>query len=662
MAETNSKKILSLIRELRDLIKNAQEQWNIPVKSPGTTGDRSKEAVAIANVVHPLGPINVVGLSKEFSQKIESISSLIASYQRTTVQEIAQITGMDPMVKKYLSYLKDESKNLNSLSEVQENIKICKNLALDACQNTFKFVIQQTTDVSKKLGFRINTDIEGTLSMWGSIIVMDINFDEAANKIIKVTINIASESHQNDKDDLVDNLLTQQLSDFKNFKLFQKNLQALATLDTLSKINHPLDCFLCIKCIANDIKSIYDKEFSASGGDIPKIMTDGHGIPLFHVERVGPSIAYWAPRSRILEMDWDVVKYVMEKGENHNYMRNFHRLWITMEETRSAQVFLPPERNHYLIDEDDDEFELMQRYDIVPDDITFLLLPTPLKFLQPKENSIGSTFVQFVSWLEPPVYAVDTIAKAIGSLSGFFFSSGSEKRDPQSLSLEQLLIEDVISSVKSSSSDRGTSSEIRWEKKFDDSPYVQVYSYDTKSHTDAKKIERIPFIHPYQIFSSFKFLRRQLVFNTLFQSCFNSSTYKPFSKSQNTSAEATIFEESQPTDIQVHVQIIDPPNSLSVTFQVPEIVASVSLQITILEDSRLYVLPQILGERNDNRVITDELLTRVLQICQDVPMLVRWTLKSLLNNARIKTTEDEIMKLDGFFTLDQTENYATLFP
>jgi hypothetical protein len=49
-------------------------------------------------------------------------------------------------------------------------------------------------------------------------------------------------------------------------------------------------------------------------GDVPKILTEGHGIPLFHVERVGPSIAYWAPKHRIMEIDWNVIKDIIIQG------------------------------------------------------------------------------------------------------------------------------------------------------------------------------------------------------------------------------------------------------------------------------------------------------------------------------------------------------------
>lgn len=50
----------------------------------------------------------------------------------------------------------------------------------------------------------------------------------------------------------------------------------------------------------------------------------------------------------------------------------------------------------------------------------FSLLQTPLKFLHPKEDStiFPSALIEFVVWLDPPVYVSDNIARQIGSFSG----------------------------------------------------------------------------------------------------------------------------------------------------------------------------------------------------------------------------------------------------
>ncbi|CAG8799965.1 18289_t:CDS:2, partial [Gigaspora rosea] len=236
---------------------------------------------------------------------------------------------------------------------------------------------------------------------------------------------------------------------------------------------------------------------SALAGDIQKMLTDGHGIPLFHVERVGPSIAYWAPKFRIHETDWNNVKNIIAKGDSCESLGSFYQLWIMMEESRSRNTFLPIERNHYLIEENDDEYELLQSYDFMPQDLTFPLLPTPLKVLQqPKDGSQTSANIQFVLWLFPPVYVTDTVAKEIEDLAGFF-GSRIMTDDPKSLSLEQLLISDIVPPAKMT---RGSAMDVSWEKKFEDSPYIQMYTLDMK-HTNAKKIERFPFIYPFQIFS-----------------------------------------------------------------------------------------------------------------------------------------------------------------
>ncbi|CAG8432691.1 5673_t:CDS:2 [Diversispora eburnea] len=321
----DSKKILTLVRELRELIKNAQVQWGIPIKKPALTSDKSQ--ILVANAVHPLGPVDI-GLHTEFSRKIEAIRSILTHFRTTTLQEFSQtnVSGTEQLVKKYFSLLKDESNQMILLSEVQENIKICKSLVLDACENnpeTFKFLIPQIINFGKQLGLRIydNIKLHGTsFTMIGPRIVFDI-----------------------------DNLLSQQLSDFKKFELFKKNLKVLVTLDNLSKTNvhSSVDCFLCMKCITNDIKLIYEREYSASENDITKILLDGHGIPSFNMEKVGPSIAYWAPRYRIIETDWNLVR--------DEFMGK---------ESRSIQMFLPPERNQYLLNENDDEFELLQRLEL----------------------------------------------------------------------------------------------------------------------------------------------------------------------------------------------------------------------------------------------------------------------------------------------------------
>ena len=53
MTETEAKSIHTLVRELRSIVKNAQEQWglNFP-KGQGDKGDKSQTNIAIANGIY----------------------------------------------------------------------------------------------------------------------------------------------------------------------------------------------------------------------------------------------------------------------------------------------------------------------------------------------------------------------------------------------------------------------------------------------------------------------------------------------------------------------------------------------------------------------------------------------------------------------------------
>lgn len=46
----------------------------------------------------------------------------------------------------------------------------------------------------------------------------------------------------------------------------------------------------------------------------------------------------------------------------HESFRSLHRMWISMEKSRTPHLFLPPGRNQYLLnDELENEIELMEK-------------------------------------------------------------------------------------------------------------------------------------------------------------------------------------------------------------------------------------------------------------------------------------------------------------
>ncbi|CAG8619343.1 195_t:CDS:10 [Funneliformis mosseae] len=623
MTETDSKSIHSLVRDLQSLVKNAQEQWKINFPRQGQA-DQPQTNIAVPNVVHPLGPVNLSELPTEISQKIAVMRDIITKFKNNTLSGVPQLQhGTESLLKNHINQLKEETERLESLSEVRDNIKICKSLALDACQDNataFKFIIKQTESFGKQLGLQIIYDIEkhgidSTLSMSGSIIVLD------------------------------------------------KNLETLATLDMISKSNTPVDCFLCIKCISNDLKAIYEKESDITIGDIPKILTEGHGIPLFHFERVGPSIAYWAPKYRIIEIDWNIVKDIINQGGTHGSFRYLNRMWITMEKSRDNRVFLPSDRSQYLLDITNEEIDLnyiMQN--------PFSLFPngTQLKFLDPtKVASAPVAPIEFVAWLDPPVYVSDNVARAIGNLAGvavrgFFISSAFQKKDPQALSLEQLLIEGIIPPVNQSSSAQASKIVHQWEK---------IFSSDNMCNTNARRIDRIPFSHPSQLPGFIKTLRQQLIFNTLYQSCFNSSTYKQITITKKSKYDHDLKENSLDIEAKVHVKVQtdNPPNGLTLSIQLPQKMAksqtTIHLHITILLPySQIYVVSHITGFGDISIYnLNDENLSRVLSMCQDIPMTINWILKNLSKpEEKMMIDEVEVSDFDNGFKRGFTKNASKI--
>lgn len=48
--------------------------------------------------------------------------------------------------------------------------------------------------------------------------------------------------------------------------------------------------------------------------DFPTVLTAGHGVPLLHGVHPGLSLAYWAPRGVMADMDWEELRGFLERG------------------------------------------------------------------------------------------------------------------------------------------------------------------------------------------------------------------------------------------------------------------------------------------------------------------------------------------------------------
>jgi hypothetical protein len=72
-------------------------------------------------------------------------------------------------------------------------------------------------------------------------------------------VTYVSDTLQNDQDDRVDLMLTENLQN-RQFELFKRNLGSLALLDQLNVKYNPVDFFSIIKNLLNDLKTICNKE------------------------------------------------------------------------------------------------------------------------------------------------------------------------------------------------------------------------------------------------------------------------------------------------------------------------------------------------------------------------------------------------------------------
>ncbi|RIA89308.1 hypothetical protein C1645_204146 [Glomus cerebriforme] len=172
---------------------------------------------------------------------------------------------------------------------------------------------------------------------------------------------------------------------------------------------------------------------------------------------------------------------------------------------------------------------------------------------------------------------------------------------------------------------------------------------------DARRIDRIPFSTLVQIYEFIKILRQQLVFNALYQSCFNSSNYKQItitkpSKHDYGMEDTNLDAEEAEAKIQIKVQTDNPPNGLSLSIQLPPKMISpqitIHLNINILQED-YYVISQITGFGNISK-LDDQELTRILQTYRDIPMLINHLLNNLLNPPNV-----EGMKLEEIQPLEE---------
>lgn len=164
-----------------------------------------------------------------------------------------------------------------------------------------------------------------------------------------------------------------------------------------------------------------------------------------HAVLPGPSVAYWAPKSELLDVSWSALATAIEQGANEKVKIPFHRISITMEEsTASASGYLPADRAGFLLSEEETQTLSGLSYGSIMNDQgsvgTSTILQQPLRWVVPTSDStIEATYVAV---LHPPVVVSEDLAKQLAALSnqaGFNTTMGLN-RDQGYLSLQELLV------------------------------------------------------------------------------------------------------------------------------------------------------------------------------------------------------------------------------
>ncbi|KAF9573629.1 hypothetical protein EC968_008266 [Mortierella alpina] len=659
---TDSTTVREHLRELQTLVQDSLRQWNL------ATDTASAAALAgqsnpnrLIHELHPLGPVQVGTLQRDFKEKIAAIRAICLSFAQGPLHQ--SLNGGDSsnlqQFKKYAALLKDETQLEEALSSVKLSMTQCQNTLRAASQdgNIKKdHLINTIRDMSTKLGLECYLETGSrpnnllpvsTLTIGGNVIVVDVRPSQGLFELfapVKIDRLLAHnlrckcgkllQTKETDKPSDVN--LTHLADCSRDFDAFSKNLKALATLDSFTKKYPNIDFFHNIRAMDLDFKELFKREMSLTGGDLQRVFREGHGLPMTHAVLPGPSVAYWASKADLLDVSWDALSAAIEQGANEKVKVPFHRISIIMEEsTQSACGYLPTERSGFLLSQEETSNLSSVPYGSIMNDQGSVsgttVLQQPLRWIVPNtESSVEATYVAV---LHPPVVVAEEVAKQLAALSNQagLSSTMGYHRDPGYLSLQELLINQNIEQTQ-------------WEIVLDQEAGAirQLFSFD-RTKNEARLLHRIPFTHISQI------LRQQLSFNTLFQSCFKETAGvdATWHRTAGVAVSRPGLNEDAALEVSIVVQTPQPPNMILVSFMNPYTESHMVLEILIdagtgLPTARLVITAQTPGSigvgadmaqggRQDAVfAVESEKLTRVLQTCDNIPILVRWVLKRSL--------------------------------
>ncbi|KAF9362746.1 hypothetical protein BGX34_005574 [Mortierella sp. NVP85] len=627
---TNATTVQQHLRELQTLVQDSLKHWNLATDS----------TAASALAANP-GRLTNGTLQRDYKEKIAAIRAICLSFAQGPLHQSLNSgdSSSAPAFRKYSSLLKEENTLDEALYSVKSSLKQCQKTISAASQDGIvksDHLINTIRDMATELGLECYLDTGSrpesvlpvsTLTIGGNVIVIDIDID-GVGAILRVKVSYASEIHQDERIDrlLAHNLqckcskLLQKLPErgqakegklahlpdcSRDFDAFSKNLKALATLDSFSKKYPDIDFFHNIRSMDADLKELFRREFLVTGA-------------------------------------------------NEKVKIPFNRISIAMEEaTLPTAGHLPLSRTGFLLSEEDTFRLNTVPYGSIMNDQASVspttILQQPLKWIVPSADA--AVEAAYVAVLHPPVIVAEDVAKQLAALSNQagLNTTMSFHKDSGYLTLQESLI-------------NGSTEQTQWAITLDQGPNAirQCYSFD-RTKNDARLIHRIPFTHISQVYICTKLLRQQVAFNTLFQSCFQETEASDETKQRLAVILPGNGEDKHP-EVSIVIQTPQPPNMILASFLNPYTETNMVLEIHIEPGTGVSTarLVNMFGAGSANFAmnlnhssnsggnsgssgpsdgdpqqerpfaVESETITKVLQTCDNIPILVRWILKRSL--------------------------------
>lgn len=593
------------VLRLRNRIEKAVKEWST-VKA----ADVGAVVNPISSCLHPFGPVDLVAARHDFEASLKHIRESILSAR----QKMAQASPFEASIRKLQNLMKESAGLHESIYLTEEQLESCRTLLREQTEfvdagpeNTSEQLLEKLETIAKNLKLEAFKDtairqdsstVIDTLMMGGKVMVVDIDIEKAGTSS-KVKVSYTTERNQ---DTQLDGLLTGLLKK-RNLITLTKHLSSLARIDDLTSKHSPLDFFTILRQLHTSWKVVAD-QFS------PQEALFSVGLPLYNVDRPFSTVAFWAGAQEMLARS----DYEIKNAEDTTNLLNLH---IEVIDSTTPTHFFSDERLKYI------------SQDTVPEEIQHLVQTEPSPFdgiiyFRPTTDN-PSANLSFIATFDQPIPMWSVLANRL--VSSDKHSAHDALSDMETL--EYHLASDNSSSFNVYSHYRASLEGVK--------PTL-IFNYGLpRPMLHMTTLSRIPFSHPSTLFPMLPIIRRQLVFNEIFQSVFNTAMLLQFEQ-PSSEIELDALLSSPLEDVHIDVTPIATSDMLgmSITFVNPYKVTYpsfevgngsqvISLEVLVAENSE----PSVTIYGSPDATIANSKLSNVAKRTRDIPCIVGWILKAL---------------------------------